>query len=175
MGGGGVQSCHSESIKHITSIFTRGREVTCIPFWKVKTKAYRIPTSQQQQLFKRPWAQDAGVPLRLWSGGSAVGSGGATAMLICFITSLWFVQRIRHQYFPCEKKAHPSLWKLYLSKLNKYSPWHERLRNRRNIKIQHGTATDHFSIGRFFKGRTARIRAFEPFGFEYKITKHILI
>lgn len=149
-GGGRVKCCRCESIKHITSIFTRGREVTYMPFGKVKTKAHRIPTSLRERLLQRPWAQEAGVPLKLCPGGSVAGSGRATAMLICFVTSLWYVQRVRHQYSPCEKKAHPSLWKLYLSKSNKPSHRHERLRSRGNMKIQQGTASDHFGIGRFF-------------------------
>lgn len=128
----------------------RGREVTYMPFGKVKTKAHRIPTSLRERLLQRPWAQEAGVPLKLCPGGSGAGSGRATAMLICFVTSLWYVQRVRHQYSPCEKKAHPSLWKLYLSKSNKSSHRHERPRSRGNMKIQHGTASDHFGIGRFF-------------------------
>lgn len=175
--GGWVKCCRCESIKHITSIFTRGREVTYMPFGKVKTKAHRIPTSLRERLLQRPWAQEAGVPLKLCPGGSVAGSGRATAMLICFVTSLWYVQRVRHQYSPCEKKAHPSLWKLYLSKSNKSSHRHERPRSRGNMKIQQGTASDHFGIGRFFffKCSTTRIKGSEPFGFEYKITKHILI
>ena len=42
-----------------------------------------------------------------------------TAMLVCFITFLQFVHHIKEQYFPLERKTHPSLWKLYHQKVHR--------------------------------------------------------